>query len=591
MPSAETSPVSRAPQTPSLAWTKVLPLSSGPSGKVGGGGGGDVTVEAADSTGSTTNNNNNNNTTVTKCRRLDTIETFFKFVSDAGAPVGREHWAITLSLRLNFPDHRRRPSPGGDSHRRSEDTAITTTTTTTTAAAAIPDPEPFLRRAWQLIGRLHPALTGSVSQRPAGPDTAGKTAFFLTVEPFDPEAWASQTFFAQTKKTKTKTANGDEDNSCHAASATASATSSNDLFAGMLATGTATCHWLPSTNELFIRSPHWRIDGIGMLMLGHSFMEALASVLSLGLNVPLESYTSPAARGVHTPSLDDVGNSYVDEATTPAHLIAAADGIVGQAVRGAPSIALPTRQGSETAIPGDSGRETITLSTASTAAVVAACKARAVSVPSAVHAAVIRVAATYAQHPLAKCYMSFFPIDLRRLLPQPAYSAEYAVGVFVSGLAVCVADVAAKSFDEVLAELAAAYGQDFTQLTTDADGRPVGMVEVAAPLVRRTTILHTTPPPSELPPTQNPDLSSLGVVEKYIQREYAYTNANDGVVEVAGMWMGTQMLPRTLQCHLWTFRDQMTLQGSFNTSYYDGDFVRDVLRKMEAELLHGLGIN
>lgn len=486
-------------------------------------------------------------------RPLDTLENFFKLLSDSGSPINREHWAVSLALRVNFKP-------------------------------PLADPIPYIRRAWLLTGRLHPTLSGSVVDDVNKTTSQASSARpILTTRRFDAEAWISKTFIVQ-QHSKNRH-NDDKETAISSAS---------DLFAGMLSTGTPTCHWITTTREILIRSAHWRIDGIGILMLAHSFLSSLASVLRNGVDCDLDSYDSLVGSRQLTRSLDDLANAYPDEHSTPMHVQAVADGLVNDFVCGVPSIGLPTISGSETAIPGDSARESLRIDAYTTAAIISACRGQKMSVSSAIHAAIIRATAMYPQHPLATSYASFFPIDMRRRLPKPYDGPDYAVGMFSTGLPICVRDVLVdtkgsgrKSYKEIAQQLASLYSKDLSCLATDDDGNPVSMLEVVAPYVRRTTKLFTAPLPPGLPPIQNPDMSSLGKVEDYIQR--AYGGIADGF-EVADFWMGTQMLSRSVQCHVWSFRDELHIAGCFNVSFYEAEFVKEFLERVESELLTGLGV-
>ncbi|KAM0461928.1 hypothetical protein ACHAPV_002575 [Trichoderma viride] len=477
-------------------------------------------------------------------RPVDTLENFFVILTDSGAPVNREHWAASAALKLKL-----KPS--------------------------LTDPIPYLRRAWLLTGRLHPTFTASVVKQSNDGSTGQESSParpLLMIQPFDADAWVSKTFL------------------------TASEASASAVFGGMLSNGTPTCHWLPASQEILIRSAHWRIDGMGLLMLIHSFLSSLASVLRHGLSCDLDSYDGLVGSGLLTRSLDDVADAYTDEDSTPENVKAAADGIVGEFVQGVPSIGLPTFPDSETVPPGDTAREALRVDALTTAAIVAVCRARKISVNSAVHAAVIRVTATYPQHPLAKHFAAFFPVDMRRHLPKPYDGPDYAVGVFSSGLPICIHDVRGendargrgpKSFEEIVQQLASVYATDLSRFTTDDEGNPVSMTKVVAPYVRRTTKLFSAPHPPELPQVQNPDVSSIGKVEAYIQRSYG--DEKEGF-EVADIWLGTQILSRSVQCHVWGFRDELNIAGCFNVSFYEVKFVKEFLEKVEAELLAGLGI-
>ncbi|PON26427.1 hypothetical protein TGAM01_v204903 [Trichoderma gamsii] len=475
-------------------------------------------------------------------RPVDTLENFFIILNESGAPVNREHWAALAALKINF-----KPS--------------------------LTDPIPYLRRAWLLTGRLHPTFTASVVKRSNDGSKSSSERPLLTIQPFDADAWVSKTFL------------------------TTSGASASAVFGGMLSNGIPTCHWLPASQEILIRSPHWRIDGMGLLMLTHSFLSSLASVLRHGLDRDPDSYDGLIGSGLLTRSLDDVADAYIDEDTTPQNVKATADELVGEFVQGVPSIGLPTLPGSETVPPGDTAREALRIDALTTAAIVAACRARKISVNSAVHAAVIRVTATYPQHPLAKHFAAFFPVDMRRHLPKPYDGPDYAVGAFSSGLPICIHDVLGekdvrgsgpKSFEEIVQQLASVYATDLSRFTTDDEGNPVSMIKVVAPYVRRTTKLFSAPHPPELPQIQNPDVSSIGKVEAYVQRSYG--DEKEGF-EVADIWLGTQMLSRSVQCHVWGFRDELNIAGCFNVSFYEDKFVREFLEKVESELLAGLGID
>ncbi|KAM0521753.1 hypothetical protein ACHAPE_002314 [Trichoderma viride] len=477
-------------------------------------------------------------------RPVDTLENFFIVLTGNGAPVNREHWAASVALKLKFK-------------------------------SSLTDPIPYLRRAWLLTVRLHPTFTASVVKQ-SNDVSAGQepslARSLLTIQPFDADAWVSKTFL------------------------TASEASASAVFGGMLSNGIPTCHWLPASQEILIRSAHWRIDGIGLLMLTHSFLSSLASVLRHGLDCDLDSYKGLVGSGLLTRSLDDVADAYIDEDTIPKNVMAAVDGLIGKFVQGFPSIGLPTLPDSETVPPGDTARVALRIDTSTTAAIVAACRARKISVNSAVHAAVIRVTATYPQHPLAKHYATIFPVDMRRHLPKPYDGPDYAVGTFSSGLPICIHDVLGeneargsgpKSFGEIVHQLASVYATDFSRLATDDEGNPVSMIKVAAPYMRRTTKLFSAPHPPELPPVQTPELSSIGKVEANVQRSYG--DEKEGF-EVADIWLATQILSRAVQCHAWGFRDELNIAACFNVSFYEVKFVKEFLEKVESELLAGLGI-
>ncbi|KAI0489563.1 hypothetical protein F4859DRAFT_156549 [Xylaria cf. heliscus] len=492
-------------------------------------------------------------------RPLGNLETFFKSLSDSGKPLNREHWTIHFALRLNFP-----PS--------------------------IADPAPHLRRAWQILRLQHPTL-GAVLREPEPGNDSNRAS--LSAGPLDLEEWANDTFTVSREYA-----------------------GASELFPSLYSTPTATCYWLPAASELVIRSSHWRIDGVGIALLGHEFMTALAKVINAKPDAPLEDLLSPglASSPPVPPSLEDLAKAQSVYAPSGAHqedpvLAAGADELVGIFLRGVPSIGLPTRESSAAAVPGASERVATRLDPETTARVAAACREKGIKVTSAVHAAIVRVTARFPQHPLSKAYAAFVPVDLRRALDETATPETAAVskvvGLYFSGLPLCVESVFTKGFEDVARDLAAVYARDLLQFwqpsspalvagTADREVKKVGLLDLAEPYVRRTTALFNAPVPEGLPPVQTPDLSSLGRMETSIHREYGDGNSSGGdgaKVQVVDFWVGTEMLTRNVQFHVWSWDGAFRLGACFNTSFYDKEFVADVLDAVIRELLTGCGIS
>ncbi|CAJ2505692.1 Uu.00g130860.m01.CDS01 [Anthostomella pinea] len=487
-------------------------------------------------------------------RPMGSLERFMKAIADGGAPLNREHWIISLAFHVAFE-----PS--------------------------VTAPELHLQRAWQATRLQYPALAAVLRSGPLGEPE-------LTIEPDNEEAaaWTSNTFTTH-------------DNSKDA----------DELFSELRPTAHATCHWIPSAAQLMIRSSHWRIDGVGMLMLGHSFMTALANVLHFGLDAPLSSYAitkstqSPLGSHVETVARSlaqrpqTEGRAQGQRHAIPTQVAAVADDIIAKYTGGFPSIALPTREGSETTLPGATSRVAMGFDVPTTSKVVTGCRMMGVTVTSAVHAAIVRVAADFPQHPLAKSYAAFGPADLRRVIYEQDMDADVGpMGLFHLGLPICIEDVvssssggAVKSFRTVARELQAVYGQDLVNFWDPADGSGamVSLLDLVEANPRRTQELFAALLPPGLPPMQSPDLSSLGKIERYIQSEYGVgTGAGQGKVEVLDVWLGLDVLTRALQFHVWSWKGELRIAACFNRSFYEGAFVTDVIGKVREELLAGTSV-
>ncbi|KAI1436712.1 hypothetical protein GGR50DRAFT_649209 [Xylaria sp. CBS 124048] len=487
-------------------------------------------------------------------RPLGNLEAFFKSLSEIGKPLNREHWTVHLALRLSF-------SP---------------------SVAA--DPAPYLRRAWQLLRFQHPTLGACLREPEPGINTNRAS---LVVGPLDLEKWADDTFAE-----RHDFADADE------------------LFSSLYSTPTATCYWLPRSSELVIRSSHWRIDGVGMVLLGNEFMTTVAKVMKAGQAMPLKQLLSREFESgpVLPPSLEDLvtaQSSYEqsDDLEEDPVLAAGADDMVGTFLRGFPSIGLPTREPpSPSILPGSSDRAVSRLGVETTTRFLAACKEKGIKVTSAVHAAIIRVTASFPQHPLAKSYAVFAAVNLRSALEATATpetkDISTVVGVYFSGLPICVESVSSRSFVDIAQDLANSYGKDVLNYwqppasllkngsAAGRDGRAIGLLDLARPYVRRTTALFNAPVPEGLPPVQSPDLSSLGMIHSSIQREYGdKEDGNDANVQVADVWLGTEMLTRSVQFHVWSWEGTLRIGACFNKSFYDKKFVEQALGMVVEDLI------
>lgn len=509
-------------------------------------------------------------------RPLGNLEVFFKTLADLGAPLGHEHCTVHLALRLHFIS--------------SDSSSIDI------------DPGQYLRRAWQVVRYLIPAIGSTISLSTPealevavlGEDKAYSGRERLTAAPFDADEWAKDTFVVHRGQ------KGDN---------------ASTLFSNLGLTPTAMCYWLPESSEILIRSSHWRLDGIGLTKLAHSFMTALAQVLRFGPDADsLDIYTEhlPAATRSLPPCLEnlarkirlrnennagDNGDKNTKSSPDPT-LEAGADALVAEFLRGVPSIGLPTKPDSENALPGFSARASTRLDAATTARVTATRKAKGFSFTGAVHAAIVRVTAGFPQHPLAKSYAGFFPVNLREAIaPTGAASEDELVfGLYFSGLPVCVDGMipisggdARKIFNEVARTMTAVYSRDLIEFWKAPDGQVVGLLDLAEPYLKRTTALFSAPVPEGLPPVQTPDLSGLGKVEAYLQREYD-SGSGESKVLVEDMWIGTEMLNRSIQFHVWSWRDELNIAACFNQSFYDESFVSELLDKIVKELETGLGL-
>ncbi|KAL6890073.1 hypothetical protein GGI43DRAFT_416302 [Trichoderma evansii] len=379
--------------------------------------------------------------TDTFSRPLDTTENFYRVVSES-ITGNRDQWAITLSLRLTYP-------------------------------SSINDLFPYLRRAWLVTRLLHPSLAGIVTKTNSQPEPSS-AARIVTVGPFHEDKWLSQTLLV------------------HPLSHTGEA-----LVRDAKYTELPSLHWLPGARELCFRSSHWRIDGLGLLMLANSYLNSLAAFIQLGLDASLDDVAkrAPFARRSLTPSLDDVLGSYKDENSTPESVRVAADNLIARYRKGIPSIGLPLSNDRAKASPKSTYRSSVNFDSTTTAQILEACKKRGFSVSAAIQSAVLGVASCYEQHPMARSYASYFSTDLRRELSDPWNTEEFAVGMFSSGLPPVVENImeGPMTFDQVVTVVNAEYKHDRSCLYSDENGNPISQRQLVAPFISRTVQLFSDP--------------------------------------------------------------------------------------------------
>ncbi|KAI1159356.1 hypothetical protein F5B18DRAFT_590947 [Nemania serpens] len=489
------------------------------------------------------------NSTSSLGRPLGNLEVFFRSLSDQGKPLNREHWTIHLALTLEFP-------------------------------LSIRDPVPYLKCAWQVVRLRHPELEAQVS---SAQDTTNPVSQpRLVPSDLDVNAWVENTFFIF------------QDYSC-----------ADDAFSGLHATSTPTCNWLPASSQLVLRASHWRTDGVGMALLGHDFMIALASSMRQG-HEPLLVARTLGTDGFHSgpvsipSSLEELARTqsrYPDLHGSEENpiLAAGADALVAQFLKGIPSIGLPTIADSETVVPSWSDRTARALDADTTARISSACRNMGFTVTSAVHAAIVSTAASFPQHPLAKSYAAFVPVDLRQTL---GGSANQTIGLYFSGLPVYIDSSlfqqGAASFELIARHLGSVYSRDLVHFWrpsgSGSEGEYLSLLDLVEPYVRRTTMLFNAPVPENLPSIQTPDLSSLGKLERYIQPEYHLEDSEEAV-QVVGVWMGTEMLNRSIQFHVWSWKGSLNLAASFNTSFYEKKFVAGVVDLIIKDLLAGCKVS
>ncbi|KAI2621283.1 hypothetical protein GGR54DRAFT_96454 [Hypoxylon sp. NC1633] len=395
------------------------------------------------------------------------------------------------------------------------------------------DPTTALRDAWKALRHEFPSLAirpdGLTNKKYTLPDASSV------------EEWVKETFIVDRT------------------------TRPEDIVASYPARDTPSLYFFPESSQILFLASHWRVDGLGTCMILERFFSLLAAATP---PLPLESWTNDLHK--ISPSLEDALEMPTTD-TPEVHELARKQ-IEAHHKNAVHAGGLPYR-GDATTPPGHPSDTGITLSKASTAAFILACKARGFTVTSAVYAALATTYFALSPDESTQKYAAVMPVNMRRYMAPPYNGRDHAVQVYVTGRTPTVDR--GSSFDEKTQQFSAYcrdwYTDDFKRAHRVATKRHFEA------LSRRPEVAGA-PPPN---PPSGVTLSSLGVIEDYLPRRYG-----DGAVNLTDFHFGVSMLTRQMLMYVWTFDGKLSLSVSYNDAYHDAtsangflDFIRKTLEK------------
>ncbi|PWY94527.1 hypothetical protein BO94DRAFT_484642 [Aspergillus sclerotioniger CBS 115572] len=447
-------------------------------------------------------------------RPLGPNEIFFKLISDPGHALGREHWAINYTVAIR---------PRGDF-----------------PADLLPT---LIRYSWLQLRFHHPSLA-------AHPDAFNVNVVYTVPASADAlRQWASQTFFVE-----------------------ADAQSADEVIRTIAPAPDARLYYIPQTGELLLHTAHWRMDGVGGLLLLGQLVDLMASnasnLLSAKLPEAFEAFSWGSEIDRLAPLVEEAGNmplTATDEQKAIAHeavgTFAHATGAVGVSYIGDAST-----------MPSGTRAAELTFSPTLTFAVVAAAKARGVGITAAVHASLAAV--NFRRAITGRHYTSTIKHSLRPYLPEPYSTPAVAAALFTSGWLARVD--ASNTWEENARKFRAEYQKGISSDYIQAHR------EYASTLVE---VLRNLPTPAE--PPSDIDMSSMGIMEQYLQREYGTPERGFSIM-YAGV--GVEMLSRQGVVYVWTFRDRLTMRLVYNEAYHTEKQMMEILNDVRVDLLKELHV-
>ncbi|CAG8979387.1 hypothetical protein HYALB_00010274 [Hymenoscyphus albidus] len=317
------------------------------------------------------------------------------------------------------------------------------------------------------------------------------------------------------------------------------------------------CYTSASSELMFLVS-HWRVDALGVLML----LDRLFALLSSSPDVQSIVWRNDVAQ--ISPSLEDAGASV---GTGPEMEKYAQDFIAHHHQVALNTGGLPYRGDEKTP-------RTIPHSTASTTALIDACKKRHISVTAAVHAALANTVFSLDPVKGRPQYAAVMSVNIRPYLPAPYHTKSHACQTYVAGMTPAVdrESTFAEKTQTLTEFYRNAYSNKFMQAL-----RLISGTHVKTLFAPRLAVDPEVPPQA----TQQRFSQQSGYHRK--------ATCSTGVkIKITNFKFGVTMMTRQLLLYLWTFKGQLNLSVNYNDAYHDtasaDDFLARICQVREQEL-------
>lgn len=381
-----------------------------------------------------------------------------------------------------------------------------------------PDEEEALRKAWTQLRTQIPSLAATLE---------GKTKVYEVPDEAGLAAWLASTFIVS-----------DVDDAAALQGSTAAPSNQARLY------------YLPKSSEVVLHAHHHVVDGMGAVHFWNQYLSCLANPQSVTFgDEPARLCPTLAEMMRYDPSSAEKKQE--------------AAGMFMEWAANIPGIGPVSNLGK--APPGNAQFARHDFSADKTQQIVAACKAKGVTVTSAVHAAYIGAIAAHAD-PASKLgeYVTANQFNLRPYLPSQYHDAVatlYTPFPFKQTLP--------SSYEDTTKALNMHYKAAIKEKPT--------IIEPLSHLGRVMAEVVPTPEFMAAPPPTDAMLSSLGVVDDVVKREY-------GGVKVLDFSMTVDVVLGFGIFMVYTFRDRLSLVYPYNDAYEERQNVEKYMQEMESIL-------
>ncbi|PWY73074.1 hypothetical protein BO94DRAFT_538955 [Aspergillus sclerotioniger CBS 115572] len=339
-----------------------------------------------------------------------------------------------------------------------------------------------------------------------------------------------------------------------------SASNAEELYSSATPIKQATLYYIPKSGELLLLAPHHMLDGKGMLLLCHNYLNALTTPSQ---NITLkfgDEYTRLA------PAIEEVLGFPKQPTSEQAEK---ALSIAMSYASSLPGIGPVSKVGQVP--PGRCQSTELVFSTQTTEMIIKACKNNSITVTSAIHAAYIQAIVKYADPNSHRSrYANSATFDLRPHLPEPYSTSQYAASVYFTPYPLII---------DLLPFWESAHTLNKYYQTTIKDDPE--FLELNGHIMRVMLNAIQTPEFQAIPISGDAIVSRMGVAERYVQRAY-------GNMTVRDIRMGVDVLLGPSVLFVYTFQDQLRLAYSFNDGYEDPTKIDSYLKEIERVLVEEL---
>ncbi|KAI4127464.1 MAG: hypothetical protein LQ338_003187 [Usnochroma carphineum] len=401
-----------------------------------------------------------------------------------------------------------------------------------------------LRNAWKRLAVEYPGLTVRPFEF---------TKHYVALNEAVLEDWARETFFV-------------EGEAC-----------ADDIVADSEPRELPSFHYLPHASEIVLLSQHWRTDALGCCLLLNRFFELLESGNAESLAMKDISSLSPSLEVA-------AGASPKEDADIQAYAREHIDAFHAKALNAG---GLPF-EGDATRPPARTKHHDLTFTISHTQRIVQACKDQRMSVSAAIHVALARTYFSFAKTEEEKeaGYTTVMAVNMRPHLQVPYNEPTHACQTYVVSITPTV------PYTSDFPDAARALTYEYRSWYTEKFRRSLCWLfkyhaeKLFAPRATPDPAKGQTadPAPPPLKPPSGVTLSSLGVVERHLERRYGDR------VTVERFRFGVSMMTRQTLLYAWTFRGELTLSLDYNEAYYSHQMAVEVLSRAKKNLVEGLKV-